>query len=218
MQDRYSILIDGGFARRKLGSAKNPATATEFKDLVKKIGEHALFFASKLHRVYYYDAVPYTREENKPLCGGKVDFSTTSMVQRSNKLFSELAQLPYIALRMGELAFMGWEVKPKLLHKNSNTKSLAITHADLNPSIQQKGVDMRIGMDIAALSLKKIVQSILLVTGDSDLVPAMKFARREGLQVFLATLGQNVLPSMIEHSDMRIDFDQNPLKGGLCRG
>ena len=31
--------------------------------------------------------------------------------------------------------------------------------------------------------LKRIVEIIVLVTGDSDLVPAMKFARREGLRV-----------------------------------
>ena len=39
---------------------------------------------------------------------------------------------------------------------------------------------MRVGLDIASLTLKKQVEVIVLVTGDSDFVPAMKFARREG--------------------------------------
>ena len=36
---------------------------------------------------------------------------------------------------------------------------------------------MRVGLDIASLTLKKQVEVIVLVTGDSDFVPAMKFAR-----------------------------------------
>ena len=48
---------------------------------------------------------------------------------------------------------------------------------------------MRVGLDIASLTLKKQVDVIVLVTGDSDFVPAMKFARCEGAQLFLVTLG-----------------------------
>ncbi len=90
-------------------------------------------------------------------------------------------------------------LKPRLLKTPSS--SLTINHEDLRPSITQKGVDMRIGMDMAALSLKKQVDIIVLVTGDSDFVPAMKFVRREGINLFLATLGHKVKEPMIEHSD-----------------
>ena len=65
---------------------------------------------------------------------------------------------------------------------------------------------MRIGMDIAALTLKKQVQAIVLVSGDGDFVPAMKFARREGVNLFLAPLGQRVKPSMLEHSDLLLEI------------
>ncbi|MEJ1967108.1 MAG: NYN domain-containing protein [Rhizomicrobium sp.] len=51
---------------------------------------------------------------------------------------------------------------------------------DFVPNIQQKGVDLRIGLDIARLALREMVNIIVVVTGDSDLVPAFKFARREG--------------------------------------
>jgi uncharacterized LabA/DUF88 family protein len=63
---------------------------------------------------------------------------------------------------------------------------------------------MRVGMDIAALALKKHARIIVLVSGDSDFVPAMKFARREGCQLFLCTLGQRVKPMMYEHSDLSL--------------
>jgi uncharacterized LabA/DUF88 family protein len=58
--------------------------------------------------------------------------------------------------------------------------------------LSQKGVDMRIGLDIAALALKRIVQVVVLVTADTDFIPAMKFACREGLQLFLVTLGNSI--------------------------
>jgi uncharacterized LabA/DUF88 family protein len=53
----------------------------------------------------------------------------------------------------------------------------------------KKGVDMRIGMDIATLTLKKYAQIVVLVFGDSVFVFAMKFACRDGCQLLLYTLG-----------------------------
>lgn len=75
------------------------------------------------------------------------------------------------------------------------------------PNVHQKGVDMRVGLDIASLTLKKQVDVIVLVTGDSDFIPAMKFARREGAQLFLVTLGHNVVDEMREHADLELAFD-----------
>ena len=51
---------------------------------------------------------------------------------------------------------------------------MTIAAADLVPNIQQKGVDMRLGLDIAALTLKAHVGAIVLVAGDSDFVPAIE--------------------------------------------
>ena len=66
---------------------------------------------------------------------------------------------------------------------------------------------MRIGMDIAALTLKGIVQILVLVTGDSDFVPAMKFARREGANLYLVALGHQVKESVLEHSDLSLEIE-----------
>lgn len=73
---------------------------------------------------------------------------------------------------------------------------------DLVPGISQKGVDLRIGLDIARLALREMVRAIVVVTGDSDLVPAFKFARREGLRVYLETLGHGVRRELKAHADM----------------
>jgi uncharacterized LabA/DUF88 family protein len=66
----------------------------------------------------------------------------------------------------------------------------------------QKGVDIRIGLDIAWISLKRVVDILVLVTGDSDFVPAMKFARREGLRVYLEAMDHGVRPELKAHADV----------------
>ena len=45
----------------------------------------------------------------------------------------------------------------------------------------------------------------MLVTADSDFIPAMKFARREGAQLLLVTLGHGIRDGMREHADLVID-------------
>jgi len=54
------------------------------------------------------------------------------------------------------------------------------------------------------------VKIIVLVTGDSDFVPAMKFARREGAQLYLSPLKHHVRAALYEHSDVILDFDHSP--------
>lgn len=56
---------------------------------------------------------------------------------------------------------------------------------DLELNLEQKGVDMRIGIDISSLAFKHQVNQIILVSGDSDFVPAAKQARREGVDFIL---------------------------------
>jgi len=75
--------------------------------------------------------------------------------------------------------------------------------AEILPDIEQKGVDLRIGLDIARLSLKEMVRVIVVMAGDSDLVPAFKFARREGCKVYLDKLGvAHVRRDLEAHADL----------------
>ena len=67
--------------------------------------------------------------------------------------------------------------------------------------LRQKGVDMRIGLDISSIALKKQADTIVLVSGDSDFVPAAKLARREGMEIILDPLWQNVHDDLFEHID-----------------
>ena len=72
---------------------------------------------------------------------------------------------------------------------------------DVYLDVRQKGIDMKIGVDIATLALKRFVDTIVLFSGDSDFVPAAKLARREGIDFILDPMQANVEPQLFEHID-----------------
>lgn len=203
----YAILIDAGFAKRKIGTQRDPATAEKFRHLVEKIKASPELVNHRLHRVYFYDAEPIDKIEKKPLSSDIINFGESPIVKRSMQLFKELAREPFFSLRLGTCAFNGWGVSKKLINKPKSPEPLEVTADDLVPQIMQKGVDMRIGIDIASLTLKNHVRIIVLVSGDSDFIPAMKFARREGASVYLVNMRHPVKDGMYEHSDLVIDID-----------
>ena len=76
-----------------------------------------------------------------------------------------------------------------------------LTEDDFRFNAPQKGVDMRIGLDIASLSYKKQVNQIILISDDSDFVPAAKLARREGVDFILDPMGAKMKANLFEHID-----------------
>jgi uncharacterized LabA/DUF88 family protein len=60
---------------------------------------------------------------------------------------------------------------------------------------------MKIGLDMAWLSSKRIVDKIIIVSNDTDFVPAMKFARREGVLVYVAPTSDFPNENFLIHSD-----------------
>jgi uncharacterized LabA/DUF88 family protein len=136
-------------------------------------------------------------------CCSTIDFGASPSAANNRSLQATLSRQAFFALRFGELHCEGWRIKKKVLKKKG--PKVEITAADFEPNIRQKGVDMRIGLDIASLTLKRHADVIVLVTADSDFVPAMKFARREGAQLLLVTLGHGVREAMREHADLVID-------------
>ena len=60
-----------------------------------------------------------------------------------------------------------------------------------------------IGVDIASLSLKAQVDTIVLVSGDGDFVPASKLARREGIDFILDPMHMEaqIHEDLFEHID-----------------
>jgi len=197
------MLLDGGFLRYKLSKRQTPVDAAGISAFTASISALPCLRGMRLHRIYFYDSKPLETSENKPLGGGRIDFGVTAAAARNKSLQSSLMREPFFALRFGELYLEGWRLRRRALRTGG--LAVQIGSDDLEPNIRQKGVDMRIGLDIASLTLKRHAQVIVLVTADSDFVPAMKFARREGAQLILVTLGHGIRDGLREHADVVID-------------
>ena len=110
-----------------------------------------------------------------------------------------------VALRMGFFADdeMNYIFSPETVRKlcRGTLTIDDLTESDLVLNMRQKGVDMKIGLDIAAISYKKLADQIVLISGDSDFVPAAKLARTEGIDFILDSLGMHINDNLAEHID-----------------
>lgn len=129
-----------------------------------------------LLRVFYYDAPQYRGTVQLPVSGNNTEFKS------NDHWLTDLAKRERFAVRRGTMGFRGW--KPKTIPISGQ----ALTDADFSPVFEQKGVDMRIGLDIASFAETRSVDRIILVSGDTDMIPAMKVARKAGLEVVLTQL------------------------------
>lgn len=105
-----------------------------------------------------------------------------------------------------------WIIKPSktkdLLKKTISVDDL--TENDVTYDFKQKRVDIKIGLDIASITLKNQVDQIILISGDSDFVPAAKLARREGIDFILDPMWNPIKPHLFEHIDGLITKSKNP--------
>lgn len=173
MAKKIIILIDGGHLRVKAtmaGKTYNPTFIENFAHKCSIQGE-------EVFRILYYDCAPYTGTARLPVSGAQYTFTG------SDKWLTDLASRDLFAVRRGVLKFRGY--KPKQTPVNPLGPP---TDADFVPDFEQKGVDMRIGLDIAAYSSNRCVERIVLVTNDTDCVPAMKYGRKAGLQTVIIEL------------------------------
>lgn len=196
---KTAVLLDLGFVLNRLNVliGKRAATANEIHDFAEKCVDPN----EELFRIYCYHCPPYGGTETHPVTKSAIDFSTTPAFTTNTNLIRDLSLKKGVAFRAGELSFDGWKIKPVAAREIAKT-GRAIKADDFAPDVKQKRVDMKIGLDVAWLASKGIVERIILVTGDSDFVPAMKFARREGVQVVLVTMGHKYIKQdLLIHAD-----------------
>lgn len=183
---RVSVLIDGGHLRALAKEAK----LTYNPDYIEKVAHACVEPDESLLRILYYDCAPYAGKAKLPVSGNEHEF------KGSDAWLRKLASRDLFAVRRGVLKFRGF--KPKKVPITST----ALSDSDFVPDFEQKGVDMRIGLDIANHAATKSVDRIILISGDTDCLPAMKHARISGLQIVLASLpNHRVAPELLWHSD-----------------
>jgi len=203
---KTAILVDGGYYRKRaahLAGHKTPAGRAE------ELQAYCRAHISKdtyLYRIFYYDCPPLDKNVFHPLLQKQIDFRKSETYSWTIDFFNHLKRQRKFALRMGKLEERNtscYRIKQdsmkKLLAGKLSLQTL--TESDFEIDFVQKGVDMRIGLDIASLSHKRLVDQIVLISGDSDFVPAAKHARREGIDFILDAMGQHVNQDLLEHID-----------------
>ena len=203
---KVAVLIDAGFLKMVV---KRTLTRHIKPEEVVVLAKNLIAPAKEeLFRIFYYDAPPYNKTLRNPIDGIETDYSASALYKAVVSFHVELAEKQYVALRRGKLSFGGWRLTKNALEKIKTGKYDKVSPKDLEPDFKQKAVDMNIGLDIAMLSTKRIVDKVVLVTADNDFVPAMKFARKEGLHVAVVKFNDLELTSdMKQHSDQIIEIN-----------
>ena len=205
---KAAILVDGEWFRRSLeialkGSLPNGVTA----EVMYKNALLALAKDEELFRLFYYDCPPYQGKEINPIDKSTVDFKTLKKFQARSLFLSEMKAKDFVAMRLGIARNRGWTLTDGYIRRAiAGTPPSPPQANEVFLALEQKGVDMRIGIDVATLSLKKIVERVILISGDTDMIPAMKLARREGVQVVLVEVASPQGMSLSKHLDEDTDL------------
>lgn len=187
---KVAVLIDGGHLRACARSAKKSYTP----DFVVRIAKACIQSDETLFRILYYDCEEFAGSVKLPVSG------STKTYAGGNPFLSDLAREELVAVRRGILKFRGWERRASSLKPGA--PSVAVADADFQPKWEQKGVDLRIGLDIITMTESRAADLIVLLTGDTDLIPAMKLARGRGLQIAGLDLpNRKIIPELKPHLD-----------------
>ena len=114
--------------------------------------------SSEILRTYYYDCLPYQSANPRE--------EERRMLSDKQRFFFSLNKIPRFCVRQGKLVFRG--------HKNEG-----------KPIFIQKRVDLLLGLDLGYLVSAGKIEEVAIVAGDSDFIPAIEFAKREGVVVWL---------------------------------
>ena len=227
---KTAILVDGGFyrkmAKKHFGEKSPVERAQELfsycKRHLKQVDHYTKdesgnkqYHYSDLYRIFYYDCPPVEKNVFHPLTQKTICFKKHPTYVWMNDFLKELKTKRKFALRLGFLAAdaaiytLNADVTKKIF--NRSLKIEDVQEEDFSLSLIQKGVDMKIGLDIASLSYKKLVGQIVLISGDSDFVPAAKLARLEGIDFILDPMGHPINDALQEHIDgLRSYYSSTP--------
>ena len=181
--ETVAFILDGDFTRRVVeglvGCPPTPDHIENFCKSVLKADEH-------IRGVAYYDCPPFEGVRPLPISGTLFRFKTQPAYWKAFKFQEALLKNNFFSYRLGTLSFEGWRLRGESV-KDLRTRQRALVDGDFEPILVQKQVELMIGLDIAKLSNTKFVQRLILVTSNTDLIPAVRAARSNGTKVTIVT-------------------------------
>jgi len=186
---RLAIFVDGGYVDRlaedEFGIRCDYGKLSE--TITQEIRSRSLEPIDRL-RTFYYHCLPYQ--------SATPTLEEACRYGQAQRFYQVLGRLPKFEVRLGRLAFRGVD-------------------GSGNPIFQQKRVDLLLGLDFALLAGKQQISHAAVVSGDSDLIPALEVAKREGISVWLVhgprRSRRNGMPTFASElwdtADERLEFD-----------
>ncbi len=132
-------------------------------------------------RSYFYDAPAF--QSNPPTEAERTRYAS------QRRFFAALNSLPRFAVRLGRLERRGPDQEG-------------------NFAFEQKRVDILLGVDLALLAAKQAIEEAIVVAGDSDFIPAISAAKREGVLVRLIH-GSNYHLDLWKEADERTPISRD---------
>ncbi|MBR3158578.1 MAG: NYN domain-containing protein [Atopobiaceae bacterium] len=231
---KTAILVDGGFYQRRANLAWGSISGKDRADeLVRYARYHIVKNNRKrlegdkrsLYRIFYYDCPPLNgRSVVQPWNGRQTTFGKSNPVyQRKAEFLDELARKTKVALRMGQIAkekirYVPTEQAMKDIMNGRRTYD-QLGRGDFEiVGMKQTGVDMKIGLDVASLAQGRVVDQIILIADDTDFIPAIKVARRAGVDFLLDPMGNHVNNELLLQVDDIEDLHESfqPNVTGNC--
>ena len=156
---RLAIFVDGGYLDALAEEEFNVhVDMGKLGEEIRRIIATKTQDSIELLRTFYYHCLPY--QSNPPTQEEAIRFG------KKRKFFNALSYLPRFTIREGRLMFRGKDINGQ-------------------PIFQQKRVDLLLGLDFALLSGKRQIAHAAVLSGDSDLIPAFRVAKEEGVLVWL---------------------------------
>ena len=169
---KVAVLIDGGFFVKRFNQSRT-MTGAEVADKLYTIAHSHVGKENILYRIFYYDCHPFNKKMHNPISKKCIDFKNSQEFKFRTDLIECLKKKRKVALRLSDLKEGEWNIYPNKVKELLANK----------------------------IELKGFVDRIVLISGDSDFVPAAKLARREGIDFILDSMGANVESNLFEHID-----------------
>ena len=182
---RLAVFIDGGYLKSLARDARIWVDHGRFAEEVRGRVAKSTNEPLDILRTYYYDCLPY--RSKRPTDKENRRYS------EARKRFRDLEDLPRYTVRQGTLKWRGVDAGGK-------------------PILQQKGVDLLLGLDFTQLCVKRQITHAAVITGDSDFLPAFNLARHEGIQVWLFYGEQSFANELRREADERVVIDEKFLR------
>lgn len=164
-------------AGKKLGYRTN---YNDINNIIKYIYTFVDPVKEEIYRTFFYLTDPYGDRIDG------IDYSKTPTYRHATSFIERLSVKDHIAIRKGTLVPRG---------KDAQGNTIFI----------QKKVDMLLGLDVAHVSYCRLVDRVLIFSYDTDIVPALKVARINGMQVIFAAcpdIQNNIHRELRVHADI----------------